>query len=93
MPAAGPYFLVNMSVWTSIEALSAFVYRTDHRGVMAQRRDWFEKPTAPYQALWWIPTMHTPTVQEGLARLELLRENGPGPDAFNFGTTFPPPQD
>ena len=87
----GPYFLVNMSVWASLEALSEFVYRTDHRSVMSQRREWFEKPTAPYQALWWIPTAHTPTVEEGLARLELLRENGPGPDAFNFGTTFPPP--
>ena len=58
---------------------------------MGQRREWFEKPTAPYQALWWIPATHTPTVEEGLKRLELLRENGPGPGAFNFGTTFPPP--
>ena len=88
----GPYFLVNMSVWNSIEALSEFVYKTGHRGVMRKRRDWFEKPTEAYQALWWVPIGHMPTVEEGLERLRQLRGNGPGPAAFNFGTTFPPPE-
>ena len=32
-----------------------------------------------------------PPVEEGLARLELLKTQGPGPDAFNFKTKHPHP--
>src|SRR5256885_6866464 len=44
-----PSFLVNMSVWATIESLFDFVYRSAHTAVMARRRQWFEKPTAAYQ--------------------------------------------
>ena len=63
--------IVNMSVWTSPEALFEFVYRTAHVGVMARRREWFER-MALYQVLWWIPAGAIPTVEEGLARLAHL---------------------
>lgn len=63
-----PLCIVNMSVWTSVEALFDFVYKTAHRSVMINRRKWFEKPEGAYQALRWIPAEHTPTVEEGLAR-------------------------
>lgn len=43
-----PRFLVNMSVWDSIEALFAFVYRSAHTAIMARRREWFEKPVEAY---------------------------------------------
>ena len=32
-----PYFLVNMSVWATIESLFEFVYRTAHTAVMVRR--------------------------------------------------------
>jgi hypothetical protein len=39
-----PYFLINMSVWESIEGLFEFVYRSAHTGFMVRRREWFERP-------------------------------------------------
>lgn len=86
-----PRFIVNMSVWESVEALFDFVYRTAHAKVMARRREWAVRPDEAHQVLWWVPTGHRPTVEEGMARLERLRREGPGPAAFTFKAKFPPP--
>ena len=83
--------LVNMSVWESLDALSAFVYRSDHRAVMLRRREWFERPADAFMVLWWVPADHTPTVDEAKQRLERLREHGPSQEAFTFRNPFPPP--
>ena len=53
-PAPDPLFLINMSVWRDADALFAFVYKTAHVGVMARRRDWLERFSGAYQALWWV---------------------------------------
>jgi len=82
--------IVNMSVWESIEALAAFVYRSGHVDVMRRRREWFE-PMKPYMVLWWVPAGHRPTLAEALERLELLRQQGPSAQAFSFKERFPPP--
>jgi hypothetical protein len=81
---------VNMSVWESVAALGAFVYRSDHLGVMRRRAEWFEKLEL-YMALWWVPAGHRPTVAEGMARIETLRRLGPTPEAFTFKITYPAP--
>jgi len=86
-----PLFLANMSVWESVESLFDYVYKSVHREVMSQRRNWFERPTDLYQVLWWIPAEHTPTPQEGLDRIALLKERGPSPEAFTFKQRFPAP--
>ncbi|HVO16582.1 MAG TPA: DUF3291 domain-containing protein [Alphaproteobacteria bacterium] len=86
-----PQFIVNMSVWSSVEALFQFVYQSAHTPVMGRRRDWFEKPTEAYQVLWWVPAGHRPTPQEGLARLEHLRRHGPTAHAFTFKQRYPRP--
>lgn len=86
-----PQFIVNMSVWDSIEALFDFVYRTAHRGVMAQRRQWFQPPQGAYQVLWWVAAGTAPTPQEGLARLAHLDQHGSSAYAFTFKQKFPPP--
>jgi hypothetical protein len=86
-----PRFIVNMSVWSSVEALFAFVYRSAHTKVMTRRREWFERPEAAYQVLWWVPAGTTPSVDEALARLEHLRAHGPTAHAFTFKERHPPP--
>ena len=86
-----PLFLINMSVWESVEALFAFVYRSAHTHVMARRREWFERPVEAYQVLWWVPAGHLPTAQEALDRLAHLRTAGPSPHAFTFKQHYPPP--
>ena len=88
--ANDPLMALNMSVWESPQALGAFVYRSDHLPVMRRRTEWFEKMEI-FMALWWVPTGHLPTVEEGLARLETLRRRGPTAEAFTFRGIFPAP--
>jgi len=88
--SADPRSLINMSVWSSIESLFAFVFRSGHTEVMKRRREWFEKPTQAYQALWWIPAGHIPGIEEALERLAHLRREGPTPRAFTFSQRYPP---
>jgi hypothetical protein len=81
--------LVNMSVWESVAALRAYVYRGDHAGVLRRRREWFEPFEGPFQVLWWIPAGHTPTPAEGKARLEHLAAHRPTARAFSFKVLYP----
>jgi hypothetical protein len=83
--------LVNMSVWESIESLAAFVYGAPHRDVLRERRQWFEKLAEMYLVLWWIPAGTVPSVEDAKVRLEMLRRDGPTPDAFTFRSPFPTP--
>jgi hypothetical protein len=85
-----PLMILNMSVWSSIEALADFTYRTAHASVLRQRRSWFEKPDQAILALWWVPAGHEPTPEEGIARLEHLRAHGPTPAAFTLRERFGP---
>jgi len=86
-----PQFIINMSVWRDVEALFDFVYKSDHRLVMAKRRQWFGPPVSLYLVLWWIEAGAVPAVEEALARLRHLEEHGPTPHAFGFRQKFPPP--
>ena len=86
-----PRSLINMSVWSSVESLFTFVYRTAHTAVMQRRREWFEKPTEAHQVLWWVPAGHIPTTEEALERLAHLRREGPTARAFTFSRRYPPP--
>jgi hypothetical protein len=85
-----PLIAINMSVWTSVEALAEFVYRSAHTDVMRRRREWFHKMDV-YAVLWWVPAGHRPSTDEAMARLALLHERGPTADAFTFRHPFPPP--
>lgn len=58
---------------------------------MARRREWLDRMSAAYMALWWVPVGHVPTVEGALARLEQLRANGPGPTAFTFAQAYGAP--
>jgi hypothetical protein len=83
--------IVNMSVWTTIEHLRAYAYKSAHAAVMRRRREWFEQFGAPYLALWWVEVGHIPTVGEAKERLAHLEAHGETADAFTFKRTFPAP--
>ncbi|ORX64380.1 hypothetical protein K493DRAFT_318308, partial [Basidiobolus meristosporus CBS 931.73] len=85
--------LVNLSVWESKDDLFSFVYRSDHKHVLKQRRQWFERWKGPYTVLWWVKQGHTPTPQEAKERLEYLAQHGDSPHAFSFRKSFPPPSE
>lgn len=82
--------IVNMSTWTSVEALAEFTYSGLHREVLTRRRQWFERMREAFTALWWVPEGHRPTTAEAENRIRHLREHGPTPYAFTFRETFPP---
>jgi len=90
-PTDDDNLLVNMSVWEDAESLSRFVFKSSHVEIMRRRREWFERMADAYLVLWWVPKGHHPAIEEALARLDLLRANGPTPEAFTFRTAFPPP--
>ena len=85
-----PMMAINMSVWTDLASLGAYVYRSDHIAIMRRRREFFEVPDQAFMALWWVEAGTQPTVAEGIARLERLRRDGPTAEAFTFRQPFPP---
>ncbi|MFZ0267104.1 DUF3291 domain-containing protein [Caulobacter sp.] len=89
-PFEDPLVAINMSVWTDIPSLGAFVYRSGHIQFMRRRREWFEHMDL-YMVLWWVPAGHRPTIEEAKSKLALLEANGPTPDAFTFKVPFPAP--
>ena len=89
--ADDPLFILNLSVWESLDALGDFVYRSDHVAIMRQRAQWFERMTEAIVVLWWVPVGTVPTVTDALERLDHLRRHGPTPEAFSFRQPFPAP--
>jgi hypothetical protein len=83
--------LVNMSVWQDVAALNHYVYKTAHVEIMRRRKEWFDRMSEAHMVLWWVPQGHRPSVVQALERLQLLRTQGPSPDAFTFRHAFPPP--
>lgn len=89
-PTEDDLFLINMSVWESIDALRAFTYDTAHVAILRRRREWFERLASAHMVLWWVDAGHRPTIDEALERLDRLRRDGPTPAAFTFRTPFEP---
>ncbi|MDZ4769705.1 MAG: DUF3291 domain-containing protein [Chloroflexota bacterium] len=79
--------IVNLTVWTGIDALYQFTYYSDHAEFFRRRREWFHKESVP-MALWWLPADHLPTPQDARIRLEYLQVHGATPFAFTFRQQF-----
>ena len=86
-----PLYIVNLTVWESIDHLFEFTYRTDHKTVFKRRFDWFERYGRPSVCLWWQPAGTIPTVEDAERRLRHLHEHGPTPESFTFKHRFPAP--
>lgn len=81
--------LFNMSVWTGVDALKNYVYKTAHAELLRQRRSWFELFSGAMLALWWVPAGHTPSIDEAKERLAHLETHGASPFVFTFKSIFP----
>ena len=79
-----PQFVANLTVWESVETLENFVWNTVHRQFYERRAEWFEILGAMHFVMWWVPDGHRPTLEEGLQRLDLLREKGNSAEAFGW---------
>lgn len=85
---SGERVLFNLSVWESVEALEAYVYKSNHIQALQKRAEWFERPDRAPLVLWWIPAGHIPAQHEAEQRFELLWKNGPTEEAFTFRKRF-----
>ena len=79
-----PRFISNLTVWEDVASLEAFVFNTVHKRFYDRRAEWFELMEDRHFVMWRTPVGHRPTLEEGLARLESLRANGPSDEAFDW---------
>ncbi len=86
----GDDMIVNLSVWTDVESLRAFVYDVAHAAVLRQRRAFFTSMPTPNVVLWWVPPGHVPSLTEARERLDRLEREGPTANAFTLRHTVPP---
>jgi hypothetical protein len=82
--------IVNLTVWTSIDALADYVYRSDHTAFLRRRREWFAHIDGPALVMWWVPAGDIPTLDDAKARLAHLATQGPTAQAFTFRHPFAP---
>ena len=83
-----PSVIINMSTWTSVDALKNFMFRTHHRDFLRRKKEWFHSLPDDTYVLWWVPVGHIPSIDEALHRLQHLRDNGNSPFAFTFKANF-----
>lgn len=81
----------NLTLWRSLTDLRKFVYDSQHKELIAARKQWFRTMDGPSMALWWVPRGHFPTVDEALLRLDRLELLGPSQNAFTFARPFEAP--
>jgi hypothetical protein len=90
-PYDDPEVIVNLSVWSSVEALRDFAYRSGHRDFLRRRNEWFVPMPDDSLVAWWVPAGHRPDIDEGKARLAHLAAHGSGPRAFTLRQPQPRP--
>lgn len=83
--------IVNLTLWTSVDALADYVYRSDHVAFLRRKREWFTPAPGPAMVLWWVPAGHRPDPAEAKERLAHLEADGPTLHAFTFRHRFDPP--
>jgi hypothetical protein len=77
-------YSVNMSVWTDVQSLENYVFKTVHVQIYKSRAEWFEKMEKPHMVFWWVPEGYIPSLKEAIDKLELLQKNGPSENAFGW---------
>ncbi|MGW2208706.1 DUF3291 domain-containing protein [Streptomyces sp. NPDC001781] len=78
----------TLSLWTGPHHAFDAVHSGLHGEALKRRHDWFERTGHPSHVFWWTADDVTPTWQDGVTRLEHLRDHGSGPRAFTFRQAF-----
>lgn len=80
--------LINMSVWSNVESLFNYTYKSKHIEVFKRKKEWFSKVKMVHMAFWYIPKGYEPTFQDAKERLDYLNMYGSSPYAFTFKNKF-----
>lgn len=78
------YIIVNMSVWTDVDALFRYVYHSDHVEIFKRKKEWFHKMLEMHMTMWYIEDNLFPTITDARERLNHIRKHGETPYAFTF---------
>lgn len=80
--------IINMSVWTDIESLFKYTYKSGHIEVFKRKKEWFSKIKMMHMAFWYVPVGYEPTFEDAKNRLDYLNIHGATPYAFSFKEKF-----
>jgi hypothetical protein len=81
-------YLLNLSIWESVESLKRFTYRGRHSQALERRAEWFVQRPAPNYVLFWLPAGELPSEAAVKQRIDHLAAHGPTPFAFNFDQPY-----
>ena len=81
-------FLLNISVWESVESLRKYTYMSQHADMLKRREEWFLQSIRPAYVLYWSPAWETPSEKEIKGRFEYLQLHGSTPYAFTFDQPY-----
>lgn len=90
--ADDPLLAVNYSIWTDLESLRGFVFRSDHTGYLRRRREWFAPIAEAITVCWWVPAGEIPPLAEAMDRLDHLRRHGPSDQGWPMTRPYDPPE-
>jgi len=80
--------IINMSIWTNLEALFNYTYKSGHIEVFKRKKEWFSKLKMMHMAFWYVPKDYEPTFKDAKIRLDYLNTYGDTPFAFSFKKKF-----
>lgn len=80
-------YFATRSVWQSVEALEDFVYSGIHHRYMKLSATWFVSAEERGMVLWQVAAGTRPSLAEARERLQRIRMDGPGAEAFDFATS------
>ncbi len=79
-----PKAITNLTVWEDVASLETFVWGTVHKQFYDRKAEWFELLEKMHFVMWWVRAGHEPDLNEALARLDYLQENGDSDHAFGW---------
>jgi len=91
-----PLLMPQLSIWTNVQSLQHFAFKSGHAMYLKRKREWFTAVEPPFAVCWWRPGLkNPPTLAEAFEKCEHLKNHGPSAHAFTFKTAndFPMPED
>ena len=78
----------QLSVWEDAESVDHYVIKSGHGSYLKRRKEWFDKLPEPYGVCYWRPSPEPwvpPTLEEAVAKMEMLKSTAPLSMLFLFG--------
>ena len=84
--------IMTMAGWRDAAALHRFTYRDPlHRDGMKALRDWVDRSQGPTMVMWWAKRGDQIGLDQAWDKIQQLRRDGPGPEAFTLQQRFDAP--